>query len=431
MFIGRYALEKSYIAGIDDLNDKEYEEIAPRILETDPGDIDAAVESIVAHTEIDASLYFFQIARSDDSVFFTSSNLAGHHLPVEVHGKRVATVGDDELGLLRSAEYKVNGYDLHIASSLQGWETLNARLLQVLGVILSAVLVASLVVGYFLSRVALNPLANIERTANRIGVGNLSERIEIPNTKDELARLCLFLNELFDRLESAVLQAQKFASDASHELKTPLSLVRLRTESLLKAEDAVSEERREELEEQLKDIERLGLVIDDLLLLSKSEAGVLKLDLQERGTLGFLEDFAEDASALCEDRGVRFRLEEKARGVACYDDTWLRHTLFNLLSNALKFSSVGAEVYLESKIEEGRWVLLFQDEGPGVEAVKLTRIFERFYSDTTGLEESGSGLGLALCKSIVLQHRGTIAAKNREDGSGLLIEIRLPLSFDG
>ncbi len=430
MFIGRYAIEDSYIAGIDDLNDKEYEEIAPRIQETDPGDIEEVVESILKHTEIDASLFFFQIGRSDESVFFTSSNLAGHHLPVEIHGKRTVSVFDDELGLLRVGEYKVHGYDLHIASSLQGWESLNARLLRTVGLILSLIFVASLVIGYFLSRVALNPISNIERTANRIGIGNLSERIEIPNTKDEIARLTQLLNLMFDRLESAVLQAQRFASDASHELKTPLSLVRLRTESVLKSDEALSEEGRVELVEQLGDIERLTKVVDELLLLSKSEAGVLKQDLQARGTRAFLEDFAEDAEALCEDKGIRFKLDERARCVACFDDTWLRHTLFNLLSNALKFSPEGTEISLVSEQDDERWVLRFMDEGSGVEPSKLAKIFERFYSDSMGLEESGSGLGLALCRSIILQHRGSIEARNRGDRSGLCVEIHLPLTCE-
>lgn len=427
LLIGRYALESTYIAGIDDLNDKEFEEIGPRIASAPPGDIDAVIKGVIEHTEIDASLYFFQIGRSDTSVFFRSSNLAGHRLPAAVHGKPAATVFDEEIGWLRVGEYKVNGYDVHIGSSLQGWRTLNARLLWVGGGILTLVLVSSVAIGYLLSRIALNPIANIERTASRIGVGNLSERIEDPNTKDELASLTVFLNEMFDRLESAVQQAQRFAADASHELKTPLSLVRLRTEALLKSDEALTDACQSELSEQLEDIERLGKVIDELLLLSKSEAGVLKQDIVERSTSGFLGDFSEDAQALCEDAGLTFSLVEHVRLTVPFDETWIRHVLFNLLSNSLKFSEQATVISLESSVEGKFWLLRFSDEGSGIEPSKLARIFDRFYSDSMGLAVSGSGLGLALSRSIVIQHRGTIVAKNREDRSGVCIEIRLPL----
>lgn len=429
LFVGRFALENSYVAGIDDLNSKEFEEIEPRIREVAPGDIDGVVAAVLEHTEIDASLFFFQIGRDDTSIFFTSSNMAGHRLPAEVHGLAAATVRDKELGVLRVSEFKVNGYDLHIGSSLQGWETLNSRLLRITGLILGFVFLASLAIGYFLSRMALNPIAAIERTANRIGVGNLSERIEIPNTGDELARLTVFLNELFDRLEGAVLQAQRFAADASHEMKTPLSLLRLRTEAMLSSEGVLTEKGRGDLIEQLDDIERLGKVVDELLLLAKSEAGVLKQNIVEHSTSGFLNDFAEDARALCEDSGIVFELVDGGNGIVSFDEIWIRHTLFNLLSNALRFSKSGKTISLLSQVEDEHWFLCFEDEGPGVDESKLAKIFDRFYSDSMGEMDTGSGLGLALCRSIVIQHRGTIRASNRKDRSGLRIEIRIPLGL--
>lgn len=428
LLIGRYALESNYVAGIDDLNDREIEEIRPRIQETDPGDIEAVINAVHRHTEIDASLFFFQIGRSDTSVFFTSANMGERYLPSSVHGKEKVTIYDPEMGWLRVGEYEANGYDVHIASSLQGWQTLNARLLKIASLILLLVFVASLAIGYALSRVALNPIANIQKTASRIGIGNLSERIEVPHTSDELDRLVLFLNEMFGRLESAVLQAQRFAADASHELKTPLSLLRLRTEALLSSETVLTEEGANELVEQLNDIERLATVVDELLLLSKSEAGVLKLDISEHSTVGFLEDFAGDAQALCEDAGIEFTLDDQYRRTVPFDEVWIRHTLFNLLSNSLKFSGKGSHIGLSSRAESDSWILRFTDEGPGVEESKLARIFDRFYSDSLGTEAGGSGLGLALSRSIIAQHRGTIRALNRESRSGLCIEIRLPLS---
>ncbi|MBC2607118.1 HAMP domain-containing sensor histidine kinase [Pelagicoccus albus] len=427
LLVGQYMLERSYVEGIDDLNDKEFEEIGPRIQEVGHGDIEAVIRSVLSHTEIDASLYFFQIERSDGSVFFTSSNLGGHHLPDTVHGVSEVTVFDEELGWLRVSEYEVAGYVVHIGSSLQGWNTLNKKLVRYAGLILGLVFLTSLGIGYFLSRLALNPIANIEKTASRIGIGNLSERIEVPRTKDEIASMTVLLNELFDRLENAVLQAQRFAADASHELKTPLSLLRLRVENLLGSEDVFSEAGRDELVGQLEDIENLGTVVDELLLLSKSEAGVLKQNIVEHSVGRFIDDFALDAQALCEDKGVSFVVEEKVASLVPFDEMWIRHTFFNLLSNSLKVSDAGTTIELESSLEDGYWLIGFSDQGPGIEESKLCRIFDRFYSEQVGAEEPGSGLGLALCRSIVAQHRGSIRAMNRKPDRGLRIEIRLPL----
>lgn len=426
MFFGRFLLENNYVSGVDDLNNKEWEEIGPRIRSTAPGDLKAASEAILHHTEIDASLYFFQLEREDGSVFFTSSNLGDHHFDFAEDEPKNFTRMSEEVGEVRVGRYSANGYRVYIATSLQAWENLNSQLVHLAGVVLLLVFLASLGIGYFISRVALRPIANIEKTANRIGVGNLSERIKIPNTRDEVARLTVFLNDLLDRLELAVMQAQRFAADASHELKTPLSLVRLRAESLLLGADVLTEKGKQELEEQLHDIERLAKVIDDMLLLAKSEAGVLKLNIIEHSTQHFLEDFSEDAATLCEDSGVTFVMEERALKHVAFDEVWMRHVLFNLLSNSLRCSESGSLVRLNSSIEGACWVIRFEDEGPGVAASKLQKIFDRFYSENASEHSEGVGLGLAFCRSIVAQHRGQIVAENRTDRSGLRIVISLP-----
>lgn len=428
MWVGRFALEDSYVAGIDDLNDKEWEEIEPRMRGLGPGHSSEIADAVVEHAEIDASLFLFQISRPDGSILYRSSNMGTYTMPVEVHGQRRTTVSAHELGRLRVGEYRVDGYDVHIATSLQGWQTLHGGFLRFAGVMLVLVFGTSLGLGYGLSRVALNPVSQIRKTATRIGAENLKERIEDPGTQDEIAELSLLLNEMFDRIESAVLQAQRFAADASHELKTPLSLARLRVEELLKKEEGMSESSRSEMEGLLSDISQLGKVIDDMLLVSKAEAGVLKMDLQERSVQPLVEDFVEDATVLCEDEGLTFQLKTGSYPKVRYDPVWLRHVLFNLLSNALKFCRRDGTIGLWVKEEAGDWVLRLYDEGPGVADSKLEKIFDRFYSeDRQGANQRGSGLGLALCKSIVDLHGGRIAARNRSEGTGLEVEIRIPV----
>lgn len=435
LLFGRIALENNYVAGLDDLNDKEFEEIGPRISDVDPALPPAEYEhevilAIQHHTEIDASLFFFQVSQPDGSTFFTSGNLSGHTLPDSIWAADRLTVEDDELGPLRVSAYEVGGTVVHIASSLLGWESLNHKLLGVAFVILAAVFFASVGTGFLLSRVALNPISNIQRIAARINAENLGERIPVPRSQDEVAQLTILLNMMFDRLQSSFEQVRRFASDASHELKTPLSLVRLRAEELLKEEHALGPEAREEVLAQLEDIERLGKVIEDLLVLSKSETGALALNLRLHSVSRFIEDFATDARALAEDQGMRFthRLAEDFE--VGFDDVWLKHVLFNLLSNALKFSPPGGTITLSSLHDGDSWHLTLDDEGPGVPESKLTRIFERFFSEGGNGQTKGAGLGLAICRSIVQQHRGSIVAKAHPDHSGLRVEIRLPLSIE-
>lgn len=428
MVIGYFALERNFIAGLDELNDVEFEEIRPRLGRLgDDAPPAAVVEAISKHAELDASLYYFQVGRSHGDVIYRSSNMRGATLPAAVHQAQRTTVSSAELGTLRVGEYSAGAFDVHIASSMFGLNSLKAKLLRVALLLMAGVLLFSVAIGYAISRLALNPIAKIERAAKRISINNLGERIEVSDTGDEISQLAKLLNQMFDRLQAAFSQAQRFAADASHELKTPLSLLHLRSEHLLRNETDMSKAIREELRGQLEDIESLSRVIEQLLILSKAEAGALTLDLQERLVGPFLQEFEQDARALAEDQGLVFQLEGRYDGRACFDETWLRHSLFNLLSNSLKFAPIGSRIELESRLEGEQWILDFKDEGPGVDASKLSRVFDRFFTtNTERRNDHGSGLGLALVKGIVQQGGGNVEASNRSERSGFRVVISMP-----
>jgi signal transduction histidine kinase len=428
LVLGHYVIKENFLSGMDLLNDAEFEEIRPRITALEAiGSDQAAIHAIKEHTEIDASLFFFQVGHSDNDSFFTSSNMGRHEFPKVVHQKRRITIHDKELGPLRVGEYKAGGYDIHIASSLQGKESVEANLMKINILILVSVFLISLAIGYCLSRIALKPLTSIQATASKITAHNLSERITVPNTGDELASLATFLNSMFDRLQRSFAEVQRFTADASHELKTPLSLIRLNTEELLKQGETSPEEKSKILSNQLDQIDRLNRIISDLLILSKVDAGALKLTLSTQSTRSFISDFAEDAAALCEDANLELIVENDCDTFTNFDATWLRHLMFNLLSNAIRHSPAGSTLRIDSKKSETNWRIVFEDEGNGIPPEKIDRIFERFYKAHTG---EGSGLGLALCHSVAQRHNGSITIKNREDRSGLHVEVSLPLESD-
>jgi signal transduction histidine kinase len=284
----------------------------------------------------------------------------------------------------------------------------------------------SALVGWSLGGLFLRPLRFIERTARRISISNLRERIPMGHEKDEVARLCVLLNEMFDRLEKSFDQIKQFTADLSHELRTPLSIIALHTEKLLNRlpEDG---ETRAELQEVLDETKRLNQIIDQILVLAKAEAQSLPLKIQSHQTDRFIQEFAEDAAALAENAGKQFVLGKNDRLEARFDASWLRQVLFNLLSNSLKFADSGSPIHLGSFQSALRWCLTMTDTGPGIPAELRESVFERFKQlpQRSGVAQ-GTGLGLAVCKSIVELHGGHIYLESGEQ-PGLRVRIELPL----
>ena len=429
--VGRYALEHSFIAGIDLLIDAEFEEVLPRLEAFSAGASRMEVEQAVReHTEIDAAMFFFEIDPGGGGASFLSGNLGGRRLSGG-EGDRY-TLNAPDLGVIRVGHYWVNGFHVWLASSLQNFRVLDSNLMQIAVLMLLAVFASSLAVGYALSRYALSPIATMQRMASRITAHNLNERIDLKGGKDEVARLGAFLNEMFDRLQASFQQVQRFTADASHELKTPLSLIRLNAEALLADRHRLSPDQHDLVEAQLDEVERLNRVTNDLLILSKADAGALLMNFEMHEVQACLEEFAVDARTLCEHQGLHFELVNNARATVPFDSVWIRHLLFNLLSNSLKVAPSSSVIRLTSIEDPHYWHLTLEDEGPGVPAEQIERIFDRFFrGNAVAPDSKGSGLGLALCKSIVQQHEGVIDAANRADRSGLRISIRLPRCLPG
>jgi signal transduction histidine kinase len=246
--------------------------------------------------------------------------------------------------------------------------------------------------------------------------------------QDEISNLARLLNEMFDRLELSFNQIRRFTAEASHELKTPLSLVRLHAEKLL-VEGGLTPVQEESVQMQLEEIARLNKIIDELLFLSRAEAHAVRLDFRREDPAELLKLFEQDARALAEHRGMGFSVETAGRGLVDFDPKWLRQVLLNLLQNALNVSPPGGRVSLASVFTMDVWRVALEDQGPGVPAAQRERIFERFVRLETSVarETKGSGLGLAISRSIIGLHRGIIRAEAGHAGAGLRVIFELPL----
>jgi two-component system heavy metal sensor histidine kinase CusS len=239
--------------------------------------------------------------------------------------------------------------------------------------------------------------------------------------------LALLLNAMFDRLEASFRHVQRFAADASHELKTPLSLIRLHAEKLL-ASGSLRGEGEEEILTVLEEVTRLNSTIDELLFLSRAEGRSITLDLAPHDAAALLANFSIDAQVLAEARGLHFSYDHEGSGNAVCEPRWLRRVLLNLLSNAVNASPPGGRIRMRSSITDSLWRVSLEDEGPGVPAADRKRIFDRFVrlQSDNAAGHQGSGLGLAICRGIIELHHGQLYAEAGSEERGLRVVFELP-----
>jgi two-component system heavy metal sensor histidine kinase CusS len=267
----------------------------------------------------------------------------------------------------------------------------------------------------------------IQATANRIRSDNLTERIPVGEVKDEISQLSRFLNQMFDRLEASFAEIRRFTADASHELKTPLSLVRLHAERML-VSGGLAPAQKESVHVQLEELARVNRIIDELLFLSRADARAITVEMKEQDPAAFLQIFAQDANALAEHHGRCFSYTHEGQGRVAFGEQRMRQVLLNLLANAINVSPPQGRITLASKLSGDLWCLTVDDEGPGLDEEQRSRVFERFVRfSQPGADDRGSGLGLAICRSIVQLHRGRIFATAGQSGRGLQVVIEIPV----
>jgi len=446
---GRHLVEQHMIHSLDAGLTAEFEQVKRR-LGPDAGPMSAA--QISERLSTNASVRFsIEIHAADGRLLYRSRNLNNRPIPAgpapgplvaqavnrllqslkigppgpASNARRTydAVVGD--LGEMHIGEFRLDDRTVFVAVSKEQVRTLVMAYQEVFYGMVALMLVASSVIGFFLSHILLRPLRQIQATATHIGSDNLSERIPVSAVKDEMSNLARLLNQMFDRLEASFTQTRRFTAEASHELKTPLSLIRLQAEKLL-IEGGLKPTQEEALQVQLEEIARLNQIIEELLFLSRAEARAITLQLEPHDLRTFLETFASDARVLAESRGARFTLSASSEGPAVFDRRWIRQVLLNLLANALNHSPRGGQVTLRSELTGGWWQVALEDEGPGVPAEQRERIFERFVRLAASGENGGSGLGLAISRSIVSLHRGRIHAEQAGNGRGLRVAFEIP-----
>lgn len=296
------------------------------------------------------------------------------------------------------------------------------RLLVFFAVFVPLVLAVSSYIGLLFVRGALAPVETLRRQAERISRGNLSERVPIPDGGGELRELAVTFNGMLERLDKSFEQLKTFTSNASHELKTPLAVLRAEIELAL---SKPGDDLQPVLASVAEEVARMTQVVENMLLLAQLDAKQAPLRKDPIDLSSLAASIAEDAKALGEARGVEVKAAWIAPNVAVVgDEPAVRRVIMNLIENAVKYNREGGEVKLSVWAENGSARIDVADNGPGIPAEHLPKLFERFHR-VDKLSGKGTGLGLSICKALVEAHGGRIEVKS-QSGVGTTFHVVFP-----
>ncbi len=333
--------------------------------------------------------------------------------------------GDDDVRIL--AEPIQNGDEfagvLEVGRETDAKESLSFAA-RTIAISIPAILLFAGAGGWWLAGRALNPIDRITRTAATIEERDLSRRIDEALPDDEVGRLAATFNAMLDRIEDAFSRQRRFTSDAAHELRTPLALMRSQIDVALQAErdPAIDQDTLEALGD---DVDRLARMATSLLSLARSDAAGIQLTVGEIDLPDLLDLLAEQYAPVAGEARISIVLDT-SRATIVADQDQIIQVLVNLLDNALRHSPGGTQITLGCRAGQERVRIWVADEGPGIPPEDLPHIFERFYrvESDRGRRRGGIGLGLSISKAIVEAHGGMIEIQSTPE-SGTIVTVSL------
>ena len=291
--------------------------------------------------------------------------------------------------------------------------------------VLPVLLVLSVIGGYFIARQALKPIKNLTEAANAISDGqDLKARIGMPKGNDEVSQLAASFDNMFDRLEKSFEAEQRFTSDASHELRTPTTVILAECDYAQKNAETI-EEYRSAMDVIQRQAEKMSVLVKSLLEITRMDQGTQKVNF-EYADLSELMTVVCEEHALVAERGIRLETTIQS-GVFCEMDVFLiTRALQNLLDNAYKFGREDGWIRAALSRDAEGAVIIVADNGIGIAQDQLDQIFKRFYQiEENRGTQTGLGLGLSMVEQIVRLHGGTIEVKSKL-GAGTTFTVRLP-----
>lgn len=365
---------------------------------------------------------YLEIEGPEGQVLYRSPNLRGTDL-----SGRAGELRTQEL-FTRSARlgtFQHGFLTLHIGTRLGTIEDMQAQLLRVLLWTVPVSAALAFAATWLLGRWALQPVVRLTEAAERIDADHPDERLPVPPARDEIARLTEVLNHSFDRLQNALRAEARFSSDASHQLKTPLAVLRTALEER-RGRPETTDAEREEINQLLRQARRLASLVEDLLVLAQADAGRLRLESGPLPLPATLAPQLDDLDALCAGRGLTLHQRWESGLTGLGDSRRLAVIFQNLVENAVKYATVPGTVAVDGVRAGGLVVISVSNPGPPIPDDVQALIFERFHRGGRGEDVAGHGLGLNLARALARAQGGDVWLV-RSDADGTCFALSLPV----
>lgn len=395
--------------------------------------------------------HYFQIRRADGSIVERSTNLGRHTLPFSPKSEKGGNDDrvwfetlDDEMAealtgnpaslrllTLYHDRPETSPFYLQVAVNLSSVQVLIDALRRLMLFAVPIGLVIAGLASWLLAGRSLAPIRRIEQVAEQLGVENLKVRFEAPSAKDEVATMVITINEMLDRLTTAIEAQERFLADVSHELKTPLSVLLGEAQVLMQRERPPEEYERFVVSVQ-DEVRALTRIVDSVLTLARAEAGIPirhAVDVAVNETVMEAVEKCQPAAKQAEVRLVpRLALTEadEVQPTIHGDPDLVRLMFTNLIRNAIRYSPPDGSVEITVSASQDEIRVLVRDHGPGIADEHIDRVFERFFrAPAQDGAFKGVGLGLTMVRGIANLHSGSATVRNHPDG-GCEFTIRIP-----
>jgi len=325
---------------------------------------------------------------------------------------------------VRLAEFSENGLTLRAGDDLKEINQIGREIFLAMMAAIPTVLLVTLIGAAWVASKAIAPVEEIRQAANRISAQRLDQRLPVPPTNDEIAGLIEILNATFERLQRSFEQSARFSADASHHLKTPIAILRADVEEVL-ADVNCSESTQARAEGLLHRIHQLSSVVDNLLLLSRADAGRVELSKGDFDLGEVLEGVLDDALTLAEPLDLTVEANIPKHLLLKADPTFVGMIAQNLVENAVKYNTRGGRIRVEARAVNGAVEMTIGNTGDGIPGERAGQLFERFFRVRGSARVAGHGLGLSIARELARAHGGDVELV-RSDRSWTEMRVRLP-----
>ncbi|MGH9517654.1 MAG: sensor histidine kinase [Terriglobales bacterium] len=389
----------------------------------------------------EANSNFVRITKSDGTIIYVSGQPKDNSFqPSEVplptrelqnNITRIVHLPSGKALLIESLSFSGSGDTRFLVESgipySQIEDVLNG-LLRMLAVYLPLIVSVAGFGGYWLMRRSLRPVDEITTRAEGITSTNLSQRLPVIKTGDEIDRLSTALNRMIARLEDAFQHIHRFSADASHELRTPLTILQLELEGIVQ-NPTLDPELVDQIGSALEETQRLSRIVESLLTISRLDAGEVKMEKDVIKLAELAQSTTEQMKLLADEKLLTMSCSCDASVYILGDKSRFKQVIVNLIANAIKYTPEGGNIGVSVRPQYGKALLEVFDDGVGIPSQAITHIFERFYraDKARSRDSGGAGLGLAIVKAICTAHGAEVKVSSHE-GKGSSFTVEMPLA---